>query len=107
MTIQQARVIFQAMRTAEILEELARLSKQDREVIRLKLADLDGDGWDDADDPLSDADKALIQSRVEAHERDSSSAIPWEQFDEVLKRRLGMYQVLHTARHEHHWQKRV
>ena len=77
------------MSKAEILEELPRLSKQDREVIRLKLADLDGDGWDDADDPLSDADKAVIQSRVEAHERDPSSAIPWEQFDEVLKRRLG------------------
>ncbi len=77
------------MRTAEILEELPRLSKQDREVIRLKLADLDGDGWDDADDPLSDADKALIKARFEAYERDPSSAIPWEQCDEVIKRRLG------------------
>ena len=89
MTIQPTRVILQVMRTAEILEELPRLSKQDREEIRLKLADLDGDGWDDADKPLSDADKALIQARVEAHERDPSSAIPWEQFSEVLKRRLG------------------
>ena len=77
------------MRTAEILDELPRLSKQDRDVIRLKLADLDGGGWDDADDPLSEADKLLIESRIAAHERDPADAIPWEQFEEGLKRRLG------------------
>jgi putative addiction module component (TIGR02574 family) len=50
---------------------------------------LDGDGWADADDPLTDADKALIEARVEAHERDPATSIPWEQFEEGLKRRLG------------------
>jgi putative addiction module component (TIGR02574 family) len=77
------------MRTSEILDELPRLSKQEREEIRLRLADLDGDGWADADDPLTDADKALIEARIAAHERDPGTAIPWEQFEAGLKRRLG------------------
>jgi putative addiction module component (TIGR02574 family) len=77
------------MRTSEILDELPSLSRQDRDVIRLKLADLDGDGWADSDDPLADAGKALIETRIQDHERDPASAIPWEQFQEALKRRLG------------------
>lgn len=89
MTKQSFEPMFGNMRTSEILDELPRLSKQDREIIRLKLADLDGDGWADSDDPLSDADKALIESRIQAHERDPGSAIPWEKFEENLKRRLG------------------
>jgi putative addiction module component (TIGR02574 family) len=77
------------MRTSDILDELPRLTKRDREVIRLKLAELDGDGWADADDPLTDGDKALIEARVEAHEREPSTSVPWEQFEAELKRRLG------------------
>jgi putative addiction module component (TIGR02574 family) len=77
------------MKTSEILDELPRLTKQAREEIRLKLAELDGDGWADSDDTLTDAEKALIEARVEAHEQDPSSSIPWEQFQEGLKRRMG------------------
>jgi putative addiction module component (TIGR02574 family) len=77
------------MRTSEILDALPKLTKRDREEIRLKLAELDGDGWADADDPLTDADKALVEARVEAHERDPATSIPWEKFEEGLKRRLG------------------
>jgi putative addiction module component (TIGR02574 family) len=84
-----ARVIILCMRASEILDALPSLTKVDREEIRLKLAELDGDGWVDADDPLSDADKALIEARVEAHERDPSTSIPWEKFEQGLKRRLG------------------
>jgi putative addiction module component (TIGR02574 family) len=43
----------------------------------------------DADDPLTDADKALIESRIEAHEKNPQTAIPWEEFDARLKQRLG------------------
>jgi hypothetical protein len=55
---------------------LPRLTKRDREVIRLKFAELDGDGWADADDLLPDADKALIETRIEAHERDPATSVP-------------------------------
>jgi putative addiction module component (TIGR02574 family) len=77
------------MKASEILDELPKLSQQEREEIRLRLADLDGDGWADADDPLTDADQALIEARIAAHERDPGTAIPWEQFEAGLKRRLG------------------
>jgi hypothetical protein len=77
------------MRTSEILDELRRLSKRERNEIRPKIADLDTDGWADADDPLSDADKVVIETRILAHDHEPDTAIPWEQFEEALKRRLG------------------
>jgi putative addiction module component, TIGR02574 family len=55
----------------------------------LKLAELDGDRWLDDDEPLTDEEKALIQSRIEAHDRTPEAAIPWEEFKARLNRRLG------------------
>ncbi len=77
------------MSKAEILEELPRLSAEDREEIQARLDELAGDGWQDADDPLSDAEKALIGTRLAAHRKEPATAIPWDQFDARLKRRLG------------------
>jgi len=85
MTKRALTIAFPRMRTSEILDALPRLSKRERDEIRLKLADLDSDGWADVDDPLSDTDKALIESRIAAHKRDPSTAIPLEQFAERLK----------------------
>ena len=48
-----------------------------------------GDGWLDDDDPLTDEQKALLEARIETHERDPEAAIPWAEFDARLKRRLG------------------
>ncbi len=72
------------MSKAEILAEIPKLTPQEREEIYLKLAELDGDKWLDAEDPLTDADKALIESRIEAHEKNPQTAIPWEEFDARL-----------------------
>jgi putative addiction module component (TIGR02574 family) len=77
------------MSKAEILTELPKLSLAERDEIRLKLAEIDGQEWLDAGDPLSDADKELIESRIEAHDKNPETAIPWQQFDAQLKRRLG------------------
>ena len=77
------------MSKAEILAEIPKLTPQEREEIYLKLAELDDKNWMDADDPLTDADKALIESRIEAHEKNPQTAIPWEEFDARLKQRLG------------------
>ena len=77
------------MSKAEILAEIPKLTAQEREEIYLKLAELDGDKWMDADDPLTDVDKALIESRIEAHEKNPHTAIPWEEVDARLKQRLG------------------
>jgi len=77
------------MSKTEILEELPKLSSAERYEIRLKLAELEGDDWLDDDDPLTDEEKALIESRIEAHEKNPETAIPWEEVKARLNRRLG------------------
>ena len=77
------------MTKAEILDELLRLTPEERHEIRLKLSELDGDLWLDHDDPLTEQDKAVIEARIEAHERNPESAIPWEDFKARLNRRIG------------------
>ncbi|MEY2428536.1 MAG: putative addiction module component [Verrucomicrobiota bacterium] len=77
------------MSKVEILSELPRLTKEDRYEIRLKLAEMDSDGWLDDDDPLTDEQKALIEARLDAHEKNPGSAISWEQFEGRLRRRLN------------------
>jgi len=77
------------MSKTEILEELPKLTSEERHEIRMKLAELDGDGWLDDDDPLTEEQKALIESRIEAHEKNPETAIPWEEVKARLNRRLG------------------
>lgn len=52
------------MSKTEIIEELPKLTSEERHEIRLKLAELDGDGWLDDDDPLSAEEKALLDARL-------------------------------------------
>jgi putative addiction module component (TIGR02574 family) len=77
------------MSKTEILEELPRLTSEERSEIRLKLAELDGDDWLDEADPLTDEQKALVESRIEAHEQNPETAIPWEEARARINRRLG------------------
>ena len=78
-----------AMSKTEIVAELPKLTPAEREEIRLKLAELDGNDWLDEDDPLTASDKALIESRVESHEKNPETAVPWAEFETRLKRRMG------------------
>jgi putative addiction module component (TIGR02574 family) len=71
------------MSKTEILEELPKLTPQERFEIRLKLAELDGDRWPDDDDPLTDEQKALLDARLADMEQNPGASIPW---DEALKR---------------------
>jgi putative addiction module component (TIGR02574 family) len=77
------------MSKADILEELPKLTPAERNEIRLKLAELDGHRWLVEDDPLSEEEKLLVQVRMESHERNPDSAIPWDEFKARLNRRLG------------------
>lgn len=72
------------MSKTEILDELPKLTKEERFEIRLKLAELDGDNWLDDDDPLTDEEKALLEARLRDMELHPETAIPWT----VAKRRL-------------------
>jgi len=64
------------MSKVEILEELPKLTREERKEIRLRLAELDGNLWLDADDPLTDAEKALLDARLAAYEKDPMLAVP-------------------------------
>jgi putative addiction module component (TIGR02574 family) len=76
------------MSKAEILAELPKLTKSERYEIRVKLAEMDGDGWLDDDDPLSDADKALLEERLAACEKDPEAGSSWEEVQDRLRARL-------------------
>ena len=71
------------MSKTEILEELPRLTPEDRYEIRVKLAELDGDRWLDDDNPLTDEQKALLDARLADMEQNPGASIPW---DEARKR---------------------
>lgn len=77
------------MSKTEILEELPKLTAEERFEISLKIAELDGDDWLDDDDPLTEEDKVLIESRIEAHEKNLETAIPWEEVKARLEARFG------------------
>lgn len=75
------------MSKSEIIEHLPKLSAEEREEVRAKLDELDG--WLDEDDPLSEAEKRLIDQRLEAHRQKPQDAVPWKEFEARLKRRLA------------------
>jgi putative addiction module component (TIGR02574 family) len=77
------------MSKTEVLEELPKLTPAERYEIRLKLAELEGDDWLDDDDPLTAEQKALVEWRIEAHEKNPETAIAWEEVKARLNWRLG------------------
>jgi putative addiction module component (TIGR02574 family) len=62
----------------EILAELPKLSPADREEVRLRLAEIDGQEWLD-DGTLTDSQKALLEARFRDLETNPQTSIPWEQ----------------------------
>jgi hypothetical protein len=66
------------MTKAELLQELSKLTSGERQEIRLKLAELDGDDWLDDDDPLTDEEKALLEARLADMEQHPEKSIPWK-----------------------------
>ena len=74
------------MSKTEILKELSKLTADERNEIRLKIAELDGDNWLDANDPLTDEEKALLEARLEELEQHPEKSIPWEE----AKNRIGV-----------------
>ena len=69
------------MSKTEILAELPKLTSEERYEIRLKLAELDGDGWLDDDDPLTGEEKALLEARLAAYEKDPDAGSSWEEVE--------------------------
>ena len=68
------------MSKAEILEEIPKLTPEEREEIRRKL--------DELDNLLTAEELALVDARMEAHRRDPASAIPIEEMKAGLRARF-------------------
>jgi hypothetical protein len=72
------------MSKIEILGELPKLTPEERQEVRLRLAELDREDWlDDGD--LTAAQKSLIEKRCQEMDANPQSSIPWEQAKRVLE----------------------
>lgn len=76
------------MSKAEIVAELPQLSPAEHEEIRLKLAELGGHEWMDEADPLTDGEKALIEARLAAYEKDPQAGSSWAEVEARIRTRL-------------------
>lgn len=76
------------MSKTEILEELPKLTAEDRQDIRMRLAELDHDDWLD-DGELSPEEKRVIEERVADLERNPAASIPWAVAEARLTSRFG------------------
>ena len=77
------------MSKVEILEELPKLTTEERKEILLKLAELDGDLWLDAEEPLTDAEKAILEARLAAYEKDPDAGSSWTEVEGRIRARLS------------------
>ena len=76
------------MRKVQILEELPKLTAEDRQEIRQKLNEIDGDEWLDGDDPLTEAEKSLLEVRLAAYEREPEAGSSWEEVEARIQSRI-------------------
>ena len=66
------------MSKVEILNELPKLTMEERWEVRELLAELDGDDWLD-DGELTEAEKRLVDSRLDECDLSPSAFISWEE----------------------------
>ena len=76
------------MSKTEILEALPKLTTEEREEVRLLLAELDQEDWLD-DGELTEGDKRLIEGRVADFERNPETSIEWAVAEARLTARYG------------------
>ena len=73
----------------ELIAELTKLSSEQRDLVRIRLAELAGEEWMD-DGEVSLEDKRLVDERLAEHERNPESAIPWSVMEAKLRARYGL-----------------
>lgn len=77
------------MSKTEILEELPKLTKTERQEIRLRLAEIDSDDWLDDEEPLTDQEKAILDARLAAYANDPDAGSTWEEVEGKIRARLN------------------
>jgi putative addiction module component (TIGR02574 family) len=68
------------MSLSQVLEELPAFTFEERQILMRHVIELD-------DPPLSDAEEALIETRLAAHKLDPTSSLPLETLKERLRSR--------------------
>ncbi len=79
------------MSKAQILEELPRLTPEELSEIQSRieaLATYGADGWR-TDCDLTEAEKRLIEARIDDAEQHPETSIPWAEAEARLKARFG------------------
>ena len=71
------------MSKVEIIDEIPKLTPEERDEIRQKLDEFD-------DELLTAEEMALIDARICEHEANPRSAIPWEEFKARLGEKYGL-----------------
>lgn len=77
------------MSKTEILEELPKLTKTERQEMRLRLAELDNDDWLDVEEPLTVHEKAILEARLAAYGKDPDAGSTWEEVESRIRTRLS------------------
>jgi hypothetical protein len=77
------------MSKTEILEELPKLTKTERQEIRLRLAELDSDDWLDDEEALTIHEKALLEARLAAYTENRDCGSTWEEVEGRICARLS------------------
>lgn len=76
------------MSKVEILAELPRLTREERKEVLLRLAEIDGNLWLDVEDPLTDDERALLETRLAAYEKDPDAGSSWAEVEGRIRARL-------------------
>ena len=77
------------MSKTELLEELPKLTKTERQEIRVRLAQLDSEDWLDDEEPLTDHEKAILDARLAAYAKDPDAGSTWEELEGRIRTRLS------------------
>jgi len=77
------------MTKAEILAELPKLTKTERQEVRLRLAELDSEDWLDDEEPLTVHEKTLLEARLAAYANDANAGSTWAEVEGRIRARLS------------------
>ena len=72
----------------DVMAELPKLSPEQWGLLRVRLAELAGKKWMDDGDPLTDAEKALLDARLAAYEKDPDVGVSWAQLEDRISSRF-------------------
>ena len=77
------------MSKTAILEELPKLTKTERQEIRLRLAELASEDWLDDKEPLTVHERALLDARLATYAKDPDAGSKWEEVEGRIRSRLS------------------